>query len=185
MADKNEGFLTVRFFMVLSSMTPLFILWGIRGIKCVPDIWLWVVCGLLVVIPNFVLWLRYHIAKKEDDSRSITIIHQENNKDHLLVYLFAMLIPLYQTGLNGERDLIAAIVALLFVVFLFLHMNLHYMNIFFAIKNYHVHTIIDNSDVGYACKERYMILLSKKHHLEKDKRIQAYRLSNSVYVEKE
>ena len=41
-----------RLFMVLSSMSPLFILWAIKGSKIVPDDYLFGLCAFMVVIPN-------------------------------------------------------------------------------------------------------------------------------------
>jgi hypothetical protein len=54
MADTkhSEGLKLARLLMVLSGMSPLFILWAIKGNKIVPDGYLLGVCATLVLIPN-------------------------------------------------------------------------------------------------------------------------------------
>ena len=48
------------------------------------------------------------------------------------LYLFAMLLPFYSQDLGSWRYLGASFAALAFIVFLFWHLNLHYMNLLFA-----------------------------------------------------
>jgi hypothetical protein len=55
MSSSKEGLRFARFMMVLSSLSPLFILWAVRGIPAVGDTWLWSACTLLVMLPNAVL----------------------------------------------------------------------------------------------------------------------------------
>jgi len=53
-----EGMRLARLLMVLSSISPLFILWGIRGNSLVPDRYFLLFCGVMVIVPNLFLWLR-------------------------------------------------------------------------------------------------------------------------------
>jgi hypothetical protein len=54
----------VRLMMVLSSLTPLFLLWAVRGMQPIPDNWLVAACAVLIVVPNVVLYTRVSIAKR-------------------------------------------------------------------------------------------------------------------------
>jgi hypothetical protein len=174
----REGLPLVRLAMILSSLSPLFVLWAVRGIQPIPDRWLIWFCLALVLLPNGVLWARLWIARRRTDERHITIQHADDPHDHLLVYLFAMLIPLFQSNVADPRDSSATIVALLLVVFLFWHLNLHYMNVLFAMFGYRVFTVRD-SDGTHA-----LVLLSQRTVLPIGTKLSAYRLSNTVFIER-
>src|SRR5690606_8046648 len=69
----SEGLKTARLLMVLSSISPLFILWAIRGNSLIPDRWFISFCALMVILPNAFLWLRIWTAKKQADKRQISV----------------------------------------------------------------------------------------------------------------
>ena len=54
--QQNESLGFIRVMMVLSSFSPLFILWALRGNKEVSDLYLIPICALFVIIPNLFLW---------------------------------------------------------------------------------------------------------------------------------
>lgn len=101
--------------MVLSSISPLFILWAIRGIKLIPDRYFLAFCAFMVIIPNAFLCLRIMTAKRLQERRELVIGTAEDHRDHLLVYLFAMLLPFYATELATWRDVAAVLAALSFI----------------------------------------------------------------------
>jgi len=182
-SNNPEGLKAVRLMMVLSSLSPLFVLWAIRGLSCVADLWLWLTCTILVVIPNLVLLWRIRTARQRNDVRTLTIGKAEDHRGDLLVYLFAMLIPLYDVNLSSPRDAAAALVALLFIVFLFWHLHLHYMNVLFAIRSYRVFTITPTQ--GELATGEPFVLVTKRIALQAEERVRAYRLSNTVFFEPE
>ena len=100
----------------------------------------------MVVVPNAFLWLRLHTAKKLDDKRELAVGKAEDHRDHILVYLFAILLPFYSEDLGSWRYLVSSLAALAFIVFLFWHLNLHYMNLVFAARGYHVFTVYPPDD---------------------------------------
>src|SRR5438046_2562025 len=107
-----EGLKAARLLMVLSSISPLFVLWAIRGNKLIPDHYFLAFCGVMVVVPNAFLWLRLRIARMQEDKREIKVGAAEDHRDHLLVYLFALLLPFYAADLGTVRDLAAALGAI-------------------------------------------------------------------------
>jgi hypothetical protein len=139
---RGEGLKIARLLMVLSSISPLFVLWAIKGSKLVPDSYLLSLCSLMVILPNFFLWMRIEAAKEHQVKSELVVGSAEDHRDHLLVYLFAMLLPFYPIDTGTWRDFAALIAALAFVVFLFWLLNLHYMNIIFTIRGYRVFTIL-------------------------------------------
>src|SRR2546426_8544574 len=64
-----EGLKTARLFMVVSSMSPLFLLWAIRGNSFVRDKYLLTFCVVMLVLPNLVLGLRIRAAIRANDRR--------------------------------------------------------------------------------------------------------------------
>jgi len=161
----SEGLPLARFCMVLASLSPLFLLWAVRGISGIPDSVLIPVCISFIVLPNLVLCGRLFFARKTRDVQIKTVGTAEDHRDHLLVYLFAVLLPLWNTGLDGVRNLAAAIVALAFIIFLFWHLNLHYMNIVFAML------------------DEVFVLITKRSSLPAGSELSAYRISNHVFWE--
>jgi len=179
----REGFGLVRFFMVLSSVSPLFILWAIRGDAAIPSPYFTWLCIGMVVVPNGVLLLRLVVAKRRRDVREIVVGSADDHRDHILVYLFAMLLPFYSEGLGLYREFAATLAALSFIVFLFWHLNLHYMNILFAVLDYRVFTVSPPDDGNQITHKQPVVLLARRIRLVEGQKLKAYRLSNSVYLE--
>lgn len=179
----GEGLKTARLLMVLSSISPLFILWAIRGNSLIPDLYFIGFCALMVLLPNAFLCLRIGTAKRNNDRREVTVGTAEDHRDHILVYLFAMLLPFYSEDLGTLRDLVATFVALSFIVFLFWHLNLHYMNLVFAVFGYRVFTVYPPADGNpLTGKTRYAVI-TRRVILLPGETIATYRLSDTVYLE--
>ncbi len=181
----SEGLKTARLLMVLSSISPLFILWAIRGNSLIPDHYFIGFCALMVVLPNAFLWLRIRTARKNDDRREITVGIADDHRDHILVYLFAMLLPFYSEDLGTLRDLAATLAALAFIVFLFWHLNLHYMNLLFAVLGYRVFTVYPPADGNPLTGKTRHAVITRRVSLSHGEKLTTYRLSDTVYLEAE
>ena len=83
------------------------------------------------------------------------------------------------------RDLWAAIVLLLLIVFILFHLNLHYMNILFAFFGYRVYTIEAESGENRFSGQIPFVVLSKRHSIPNGAELQVYRISDTVYIEYE
>ena len=178
-----EGLKLVRFLMVLSSLSPLFILLAVRGNSLFPDIYFIGACAFMVIVPTtFLLW-RIHTARRENDKRELTIGASEDHRSHVLVYLFATLLPFYREEVATYRDLMAIILALAFIVFLFWHLNLHYMNVIFAIFGYRVFTVSPPQDENPYTGREPFILITRRRNLSPNDLLVAHRLSDTVYME--
>ncbi len=183
--NPSEGLKAARLLMVLSSISPLFILWAIRGNSLIPDHYFIGFCALMVLLPNAFLWLRIRTAKRNNDRREVTVGTADDHRDHILVYLFAMLLPFYSEDLGTPRDLAATLAALSFIVFLFWHLNLHYMNLIFAIRNYRVFTVYPPADGNPLTGKTPYVVITRRVSLSPGEKIAAYRLSDTVYLEVE
>jgi hypothetical protein len=171
----REGLKATRLMMVLSSISPLFILWAIRGNKVMPSGYFTTACAVLVIVPNVVLWLRIRAAKAENDKRTIVTGKAEDHRDHLLVYLIAILLPFYSANLGTLREFGAALLAVCFIVFLFWNMNLHYMNLAFAAFGYRVFTIYPPADSNPISGKNSFIMITKRAVIQPNDQILAYR----------
>jgi hypothetical protein len=181
----SEGLKTARLLMVLSSISPLFILWAIRGNCLVPDHYFIGFCTLMVLLPNVFLWLRVRTARRNNDQREVTVGSADDHRDHILVYLFAMLLPFYSEDLGTLRDLAATLAALSFIVFLFWHLNLHYMNLAFAVFGYRVFTVYPPVDGNPLTGKTRCAVITRRVSLVPNERLATYRLSDTVYLEVE
>ena len=179
----NRGLPTARLLMVV-SLAPLFLLWAIRGAPPISDCYWTTTCLALAVIPNLALLWRWRAAKNSNDHRILVVATSRDQSEHLLVYLFAMSLPLYSVNLGNERELLAVAAAFVFIVFLFWHMNLHYMNIAFAVLGFRVYTVEMAGRLG--APGNSVILLSKRTAPPPaGASIDGLRISDTVFVEKE
>jgi hypothetical protein len=179
----KEGLQLLRLMMVLSSMGPLFVLWAVRGSGPVADEYFIPACLLFAIAPTFILWWRIRTARVTNDCQTKTIHRADDHRDHILVYLFAMLLPLYAANLQNGREFTAAVLALLFILFLFWHMNLHYMNLLFAIQGYRVFTVTPDPGDRIGSQIPFVIL-TRRIALPEGEKVEAYRLSDTVFIEK-
>lgn len=169
--------------MVMGSISPLFVIWAIRGTPLIADRIFIPVCAAMVLFPNLVLLIRSLIAKHQRDTRKIIVGRYEDIRSHLLVYLFAMLLPLYALTLNSWRDVGAALVAVVFIVAIFYYFNLHYMNVFLAALAYHVFTVYASDDRNPITGKAPLVLITRRSELTAGDKIVAYRISDSVLLE--
>lgn len=138
---------------------------------------------VLIVFPNGVLLIRIYTAKRNAEKREVVIGKAEDHRDHLLVYLFTMLLPFYVDPLATERALVSAVAAITFVVFLFWHLNLHYMNILFAVAGYRIYTVFAPCGPSTATGQEPFVIITRRASLPDGERAAVYRLSDTVYFE--
>lgn len=188
MATRNntEGQGFVRFVLVWSSLGPVFLLWAIRGVSALEDsVWI-PLCFALFAIPNLILWLIFRRVRKSENTKTIDVEKAGDQREHLFTYLFAMLIPLFDVSLGGMRDVAAMMLAMVFVIFLFWYLHLHYVNIIFALWGYRIYTVEVRTGAGNGQDSRLLsyAVISKQHHLSSGSILTGYRLGGNVLVDK-
>lgn len=167
-----------RLMMVIGSLSPLFILTAIKGSTVIGDVNLIFISTFLIVVPNIVLYIRIYFAKQDDDVKTFTVESVSDNTEHLLVYLFAVMIPLFQADLDKTSEVAMISVVFIFIVFLFMHLNLHYMNFIFAIFKYRIFTL------SISEQPKKIAVLTKNNYIETGDRKSFIRISNTVYMER-
>lgn len=179
---QKEGLPFVKFMMLLSSMTPLFILVGIRGIQIkngeellIAPMHTWIIIGCLIIIPYLAIKLRIYFSKKSNDIYLLNVYEATLNKEYLFTYLFTVLLPLYSVSISSLNEFYAVICAIVFVLFILWNMNMHFINIFFAFGGYRVFTLPNQNGA---------VLLSIRQCIPNNfETIKVHRISNSVFIE--
>ncbi len=182
--QRGEGLKLARLLMVLSSLSPLFILWGIRGIEFIPNGYFVLFCTIIVVIPNVILIYRLLVAISNRDEHTRHIGHTEDNRPYLLAYLFSMLLPFYRQDFETLREVLAVSAALSVIIFLFWHLNLHYLNIFVAIFDYRIFTVHPPMSDNPNSDTSSFILITRRRSLNEGQRLTALRITDTVYMER-
>lgn len=170
--------------MVLSSIAPLFFLWGISGI----DLFRWWCVALvafpLAILPTICLWAREAIAVRDGDTAVLTIGTAEDRRGDIIAYLLALLLPFYRDSIDSGREFGAMVAALIMIIILFYRLNYHYINLLFAIRGYRVfmvHPPLSDSDYGSV---QSITLITQRGGLRPNDKIVAYRISDTVYIER-
>lgn len=179
----------MRLILVWSSLSPVFLLWAIRGIDKIDDRYWIPACLAMFALPTVILALVKQYQTKIDNSQTINVVSVKEEREHLLTYLFAMLIPLFDANLEGARDLMAVAAALVFVMLLFWHMRLHYMNLYFALRGYRIFTVEVELSTTANNRARKTLatyaVLSKRHHIPDNEPLTGIRLGGDVLIDKD
>lgn len=182
--ESGEKLRFARLLMVLSSLAPLFMLMAIRGNCLVPEVYFISACLVLAILPTLFLCWRIRKVRKNNDTRSLVAGPNEDHRSHVLVYLFAILLPFYRDEISDLRDLLAMCAALGLIVFLFWRLNLHYMNLYFAFRGYHVFTMSPPQDENRHTGRESLMLITRGSKFREGEKFLAFRLSDTVYLEK-
>ncbi|MDV4155895.1 hypothetical protein [Rhizobium brockwellii] len=181
----TEGLGLVRFILVWSSVSPVFLLWAVRGVDAVRDqVWIPFCVGLFL-LPTLIIYAFFGISKRNKNTKTITVIDAKDQREHLLTYLFAMLLPLFDANLDAMRDIVSIFIAFAFITFLFWHMRLHYMNLIFAILGYRIFTVEVRFGGSPEDQDRIATyaVISKRHYIPAQKPLTGYRLGGNVLVD--
>lgn len=182
----SDGLSFVRFILVWSSLSPVFLLWAVRGTKAVDETNFTAVCLVLFLAPTLLLWAFWSRSRARNTVRTVKVIKAEDPKDHILTYLFAMLIPLFQSNIDDKRQLAVAILAICMIMFLFWHMRLHYMNFVFALLGYNIFTV--KVDAGLwadgPSHPGTWVVISRRTAISDGEMLTGYRLGGLVLADK-
>ena len=180
---KQDGLPWVRFFMVISSLSPLFLLWAIRGVTPISDSILIPSTFFVIIGSHFVVFWRFRITKKRNDKHPFVTGKIEDNQHYVLVYLLATLLPFYRGEIESLRDIFATFAGLVIIIFIFMRLNLHYMNIGFVALGYRIYTISDPKLPNLDSTGLRIILITKRRTIDEGTSLTAYRISDTVYWE--
>lgn len=181
--NNKEGFKFGRFVMVVSSISPLFILWAVKGVAIIPDIILIPICAAIVILSSGFVLLRVLVAKRTRDMRLMKVGTISNYDYHALTYIFAMLLPFYRQDISSVRELAAILIAIAFIVGIFWYLNLHYMNVIFIFGRYKTFLVHPPDDANPLAGSVPYILVTRRSHLVPGEELMGCRVTDTVYLE--
>ena len=179
----GEGLKLMRVLMVLSSFSPLFILWAVQGSSLISNWWLLPVCGLAFLLPNAGLYLRIKLAIKKQHSYELTIGTSEDHTNDVLVYLLAMLLPLYSPELSSIQGVLADGLAFVLIVALFYKLRLHYINPVLIFLGYHIFAVRAPDDGNPLNSNGQFFLITRRLSLDGE-RLPCYVISDTWLLER-
>jgi len=180
----NSPFRFLRLIFVVASLSPVFILWGIKGSKVLPDSALLLIVFLLVSIPNGILILRWISVRKQNLIVQTKVLEATDHREHLVVYLLAVLLAIFGASLESTRDLIALAFTAILVTLLFWYSNLHYLNLIFALLGYKTFTVKRLIEKSGKQETSQVVVLTKRDWIQSDEIITCLRLSHNTWIEK-
>ena len=181
---QGEGLPVVRLIMVISSLSPLLILWSITGFGSINDVIFIPIAASVVAISHLIIWFRFRRSIRLNDKHPFTVDQVEDNRQFVLVYLLATLLPFYRGEIDGIRDVVATLVALAIIVFIFMRLNLHYVNIGFVILGYRIFTVNPTGKFRGTSATQKIILITKRRGFPPQTNVTAYRISDDLYWER-
>lgn len=179
----REGSLFLRVMLVLSSVSPLFLLWAFRGTPLLPEQLFLAICLVFLIAPNAYLWWIVRRAKITKITRPIEIGEADDRRQDLISYLFAMLLPFYTVDLSTWRNFAATVAAFVIVVVLFTSLNMHYLNFFLALRGYHCFQVRTPESRDTMSSSPSVMLITRRSRLHSGTTLVGYRLSSTVFIE--
>jgi hypothetical protein len=178
----GEGPVLMRLALVLSSMSPLLLLWAIRGTTLISQ-WVFVcICLSLFFLFNSVFFWIYYGSLDESNIRPIEVEQAQDVRQDIIAYLFAMMLPFYTADLDSGRNVAATAVAFAFVVFLFWGLGLHYLNLWIVIFGYHCWQITSPDSKSQRSSAASFMVISKNPTIHADSTVRGHMVSNTVLV---
>jgi len=186
-AAKNAELGVFRLLLVMSSLSPVFLLWAVRGGTSLSDLRWLAICAVLLFAPNLIVWFVINRAIKRKNEQTIVVKSYADRREHLITYLFALLIPIYDANIGHGRELAAAFLALAFIAFLFWYMRLHYINVVFAIFGYRLYEVevqnVATATGGVTLSYERCAVISKRATLPIGAPLVLVRLGGTVFLD--
>ena len=181
----GDGLSLVRLALVVSALSPVFLLWAIRGVSAVKDC-IWIPCCLgLFLISNGLVGAIWARALRSKNQKTLTVCKSSEQRDYLITYLLAVTIPIYQNDISSVRGIFAAGLIFLFVVYVFWWVKLGYINIIFALLGFRVHTLDSTApgDGGGPPRITTYVFISRREHIPPGSVVTGLRLGGDVLLE--
>lgn len=174
----------MRLALVVWSLSPVFLVWAIRGSGMISQLWLWVAAMLATLGPALIYLGSVNLAKQSGTGgnlEQLTVKRLTDRREHLLSYLFPLLLSVWSLDFKTHRELLAFFVVISFTGIAFWHLQLTYVNIWFAIAGYRSVQVERVSDQSHTL--RPIILLTRNGRLCENTQINALRITNNLYLD--
>jgi hypothetical protein len=135
--------------------------------------------------PALIFFWRIRQVKTSTSGGSIeelTVRRLTDRREHLLSYLFPLVMSSWQFDFKSGRELAACLFVMLFTGIAFWHLQLTYVNLWFAIAGFRSVQVERGNTSSHPL--RPVILLTRSTRLAENEIVEAYRLTNSLYLHK-
>lgn len=180
----KESFKFLRLIFVIASLTPLFLMWAIKGSPIISNETMILGCAGIIILSNGAIFLRWWIAVKENQVMEAIVESSTDHTEHLVVYLLAVFLAIYSSSISSLREFLATLFALSLIVILFWFSRLHYLNLIFALIGYKTFTVTRRHPDSNFNKTTKVVVLSKRDQINPNEKIICYRLSHDFWIEK-
>ncbi|MFM2041967.1 MAG: hypothetical protein RLY86_543 [Pseudomonadota bacterium] len=181
---------TFRILLSLASLSPLFLLWGIKGTEYVPDVYWITLMFVLIVVPNALL--SYHVLWVKEiyhEMESVRVEKIYKRDDYLSLYFFSVIMPAFALDIDKPREVAASVVAVFILVFFYYKLKLYTVIPVFIMLGYMIYEIelIEQSGVGSSKKltRVHAFVISRRFHIDILKPINGYRITMGFLIDSE
>jgi hypothetical protein len=181
---KREPFKFLRLIFVIATLTPLFVMWTIKGSAVIPNSILILSSAAIIIISNGIIFFRWHIAIKQKQIVEAIVQKSTDHTEHLVVYLLAVFLAIYSSTTGTMREVFATLFAVALIILLFWFSRLHYLNLVFATMGYKTFTVTRKHPDNNFNKTTKVVVLSKRDQINPEEKITCYRLSHDLWIEK-
>lgn len=164
--------------LVIASLSPVFIVWAVLGNPKIPDNYFIPACSLFVTVPHLIILYRIKAAKRQNNFVTKKVYNSKDSKEQLLTYFLPLVLPLMAVSFQSWRAFSATIVVFIIMAFASWHLEIYYLNIFFAIFGYRIYQI--NSD---GTQPSTQVLITKRSYIPDDETIHALHLGANIFYE--
>jgi hypothetical protein len=165
-----------RAMLVLASMSPVFLVWGILGMDKIPDRYFSSGCALMILVPHLFLIKRIRTAQKNRNYKLVTVDQGKDSKEQLLTYFLPLILPLMGASFDTWRGFSATLVLFIIMAFASWHLGVFYINIFFAIFGYRIFSIIEEGN-----HSTEIIVIAKREIMAPGDQLKVVRLAGRIF----
>jgi hypothetical protein len=138
----------VRISLVASVISPVFLIWALKGNAVVSNRNFVISCLVLFALPNFYLGLLVMIAKRKNIRRTLVVQGLRDRREDVVATLLAILLPFFTSDLDSWQNILVAAVTVGIVCLLLLHARMYYFNPILALLGAHCYEMTDGTDDG-------------------------------------
>lgn len=175
--------LWIRVLLVLGGMSPLFILWAIRGSPLIQDKYFVSGCLIAFTVSNAYIPVLIVATKRAKVPRRVTVDRVDDRRSDVLAYLFAMMLPFYTVSLESWRDVTASAVAFMFVLCLFVGLRLHFLNFWLIVFGFHCYSTTTLRSEFSDVKTAELIILTRNGGLSQGDVVKGWSVTPNFVLE--
>lgn len=173
----------VQLLLVLSSVSPIVLLWAIRGTSLTSDCVFISACLVIFFILNIAHFLFLFAARKHETIRIVRVKALIDRRPDIITYLFALVLPLYATNLDSWRNLALSLAVILIIVLLFWRTNLHYLNFWVLVFGLTCFEVRSEEAATNGQGLASYILISRRSWIPSEEQVRSLVLSDTVFLE--